>query len=276
MGLGDSIKNNPTAWGAGLAGAAGIGGIISNAILARQGKNMMKSGEAAFNTSLNALRSGQFDASVSQGMLQSAEEQKRLSAQTAKTAEERARAAQQSFISSLRSGDRRMAASLPSVYSSMEQGAQQAQSQAAREQSAANQQIAGLEEQYKQQNIANQRALEEMMMQRGAASAEAGRQQRAGAIGGIFSGIGDLGTTLLTAGLGKDGMKVQKTPGEFSHEKNPIHMVAKDGRKVGEVTGGEYVFNPAQSNKIKDMIGGGDKEGLYVYMKDLLSKNRFK
>lgn len=43
------------------------------------------------------------------------------------------------------------------------------------------------------------------------------------------------------------GEMPQVTPGEFSHDTNPIDMVAEDGTKVGEVTGGELIFNPDQS-----------------------------
>lgn len=47
------------------------------------------------------------------------------------------------------------------------------------------------------------------------------------------------------------GAKVQKTPGEFSHKKNPIDIM-KDGMKVGEMTGGEYIINPEQADTIED------------------------
>jgi hypothetical protein len=45
---------------------------------------------------------------------------------------------------------------------------------------------------------------------------------------------------------------VTKTDGEFSHEKNPIDLV-QDGEKVGEATGGEYIFNPEQSKKMNEL-----------------------
>ena len=45
---------------------------------------------------------------------------------------------------------------------------------------------------------------------------------------------------------------VTKTDGEFSHEKNPIDLV-QDGQKVGEATGGEYIFNPEQSRKMNEL-----------------------
>lgn len=39
------------------------------------------------------------------------------------------------------------------------------------------------------------------------------------------------------------------TDGEFSHDSNPIDIV-QNGMKVGEMTGGEYILNPTQANKI--------------------------
>lgn len=52
-------------------------------------------------------------------------------------------------------------------------------------------------------------------------------------------------------GFGEKGMKVQKTPGEFSHKTNPIDIM-QNGKKVGEMTGGEYVINPDQADAIED------------------------
>lgn len=45
------------------------------------------------------------------------------------------------------------------------------------------------------------------------------------------------------------GEKGMITPGEFSHETNPIDMIA-DGEKVGELTGGEVVLNPDQEKAV--------------------------
>ena len=39
------------------------------------------------------------------------------------------------------------------------------------------------------------------------------------------------------------------SPGEFSHETNPIDMI-KDGAKVGELTGGEVILNPKQEKAV--------------------------
>jgi len=45
---------------------------------------------------------------------------------------------------------------------------------------------------------------------------------------------------------------VVKTDGEFSHKTNPIDLV-QNGQKVGEATGGEYIFNPEQSKKMNEL-----------------------
>ena len=66
---------------------------------------------------------------------------------------------------------------------------------------------------------------------------------------------------------GKHGMK---TPGEFSHEKNPIDLV-QDGKKIGEATGGEYIFNPEQSEKMRE-LAEAEKSPLSKYVIGLLNK----
>ena len=67
----------------------------------------------------------------------------------------------------------------------------------------------------------------------------------------------------------EDGAAVKKSPGEFSHEKNPIDVV-RDGKKIAEMTGGEYIFNPKQMEAIKAMVSGDDKTKLHSYMKKLI------
>ena len=73
--------------------------------------------------------------------------------------------------------------------------------------------------------------------------------------------------------FGEEGMK---TNGEFSHERNPKAIIDEDtGIKEGEVTGGELIFNPEQSESMESFIEKDDAEGLLNYMKDLLSKPQF-
>ena len=78
-----------------------------------------------------------------------------------------------------------------------------------------------------------------------------------GAVGGgangsdIYQNLMNAGFNPYEYGFGEKGMKVQKTPGEFSHKTNPIDIM-QNGKKVGEMTGGEYVINPDQADAIED------------------------
>lgn len=94
-------------------------------------------------------------------------------------------------------------------------------------------------------------------------------------VGGVGSAIGAAaggGFGQAAAGLfAKEGAKVKKTPGEFSHKSNPIDIMRK-GDKIGEMTGGEYIFNPTQVEKIKGHVSSGNKEQLHKYMKTLIKK----
>lgn len=63
---------------------------------------------------------------------------------------------------------------------------------------------------------------------------------------------------------------VQKTPGEFSHAKNPIDIM-KDGAKIGEMTGGEYIFNPRQASTLQSLSSKGGSP-LHRYVRNLLQE----
>ena len=63
---------------------------------------------------------------------------------------------------------------------------------------------------------------------------------------------------------------VQKTPGEFSHAKNPIDIM-KDGAKIGEMTGGEYIFNPRQASTLQSLASKGGSP-LHNYVRNLLKE----
>ena len=102
----------------------------------------------------------------------------------------------------------------------------------------------------------------------------ASRQAIGTGIGQAVGGVGSVAGAVV--GLNNNGFfgekgGVMKTPGSFSHEKNPIDIV-KGGAKIGEMTGGEYIFNPSQMSKIKGHVSSGDKEQLHKYMKSLIKK----
>ena len=66
---------------------------------------------------------------------------------------------------------------------------------------------------------------------------------------------------------------VDKTPGEFDHDDNPIDIM-QEGAKIGEMTGGEYIFNPEQAAEMRKLSEEGDSE-LHQFIRNLLSKEQF-
>jgi len=72
------------------------------------------------------------------------------------------------------------------------------------------------------------------------------------------------------------------TPGKFSHKKNPIDIVAKEGevmdvvqknKKIGEMTGNETIINPNDTKKILSFLDKNNEKELFDFVKKLY--NRF-
>lgn len=80
----------------------------------------------------------------------------------------------------------------------------------------------------------------------------------------------DLRKADRLAGM-EEGGKVMKTPGEFSHKTNPIDIM-RNGKKIAEATGGEYIFNPKQMSNIKKYVATDDKSKLHSYVKALIKR----
>ena len=73
--------------------------------------------------------------------------------------------------------------------------------------------------------------------------------------------------------MGEEGFK---TKGEFDHKTNKKAVIDEEnGEKEAELTGGEVVFNPDQTNKMEEIIAKGDGDKLLKFMRDLLSKPQF-
>jgi hypothetical protein len=110
------------------------------------------------------------------------------------------------------------------------------------------------------------------------ASRDAGIQNIAGGLGQIAS-AGVYGSEMFgkkkpeanASGTTMEKGGVMKTPGEFSHKKNPIDIM-KDGKKIAEATGGEYIFNPKQMSNIKKFVSSNDKNRLHSYVRSLIKK----
>lgn len=133
----------------------------------------------------------------------------------------------------------------------------------------------------------------EMDRQRILGQIGAAQQQQTAGMATMLQGLQGLGDTALSAGLeydkiqkgyydgkgsgtGTQGSKekggtIEKTPGEFSHETNPIDVV-QDGTKIAEMTGGEYIFNPKQMAAIKKLVAQSDGNKLHSYMKSIIKK----
>tara|TARA_R100001015_G_C4635304_1_gene204569 strand:- start:6167 stop:7426 length:1260 start_codon:yes stop_codon:yes gene_type:complete len=81
-------------------------------------------------------------------------------------------------------------------------------------------------------------------------------------------------------GVPKDQMEAgeaEVTPGKFSHEKNPIDLVQKNGEegkpeKIGEMTGGEAIVPPKNVKQMRKMIEEKDGKALVKLMDRLLTK----
>ena len=78
-----------------------------------------------------------------------------------------------------------------------------------------------------------------------------------------------------------DGIKVYpkenriiKLPGEFSHFTNPIDII-RDGKKIGEMTGGEFVINPNQANGMNQAYEKAKKKPTQANLMELFRAVRF-
>jgi hypothetical protein len=131
----------------------------------------------------------------------------------------------------------------------------------------------------------------EMDRQRILGQIDQSRQSQTAGMATMLQGLQGLGDTALSAGLesekikagyysktggtnqgeAKDGATIKKTPGEFSHEKNPIDVV-QGGTKIAEMTGGEYIFNPEQMAAIKKLVASNEGNKLHSYMKSIIKK----
>tara|TARA_R100000700_G_scaffold10439_6_gene15281 strand:- start:26009 stop:26884 length:876 start_codon:yes stop_codon:yes gene_type:complete len=112
------------------------------------------------------------------------------------------------------------------------------------------------------------------------AERQADLQKRQGiiqAIGGGLSALvlgGDkaagISPDLLQLVMKEGGKLRGVTPGEFSHEDNPIDIM-QDGEKIGEMTGGEAIVSPEDWGELTQRAGSGNT-GLHKYLRQLIEK----
>jgi len=107
------------------------------------------------------------------------------------------------------------------------------------------------------------------------------RQQRSAGIAGALGGAAEaaVGGVALSKMMPpkvpkvmEEGGEVQKTPGEFSHEKNEMYVVDEDGKSMGiALTGGEYVIAPKDAARLQKLSGKG-KSGLHSFVRKLVTR----
>lgn len=265
---------------AGLTTALGALGGAANIFF---GERQRKKGQTLYQDQLDALRSGKYDLTLSGAQTQAANLARQYGEQMSRQTGERGMAGQQAAIMAARGGDPRMAAGLGTQVAASDQAVRDAQNQALAGSIGAQQNLANVQQGLLTQNQQFQQGLEGMEMQRGAAAAEAGRQQLMAGIGQTLqSPIMGMQMGVAAQEAGFDGSLKSifnnggmVTPGPFSHNKNPIHMIDKNGDKVGEATGGELIFNPKQTEAIEKLIDDGSAQQLMLYMKRLLDQPQF-
>lgn len=206
-------------------------------------------------------------------------------------------------VGALQSGDPRATAGLLSALDKINLSEDQLRAQALDEKAGADMIGANLAEQNKQFKT----ALEKQLMDRAGMSADEARKALLDittaeeAAGAKAQASGDQTALALDAMLkefdygnpgdtdsGARGLKIKyedggymgeegfKTKGEFDHDTNKKAVVDEEnGEKEAELTGGEVVFNPEQTETMEDIIADGDADKLLKFMKDLLSKPQF-
>ena len=73
----------------------------------------------------------------------------------------------------------------------------------------------------------------------------------------------------------EDGGRTMITPGEPSHETNPIHMINDAGQKIGEAMGGELVFDDEATRMIIEALRSNDPEALFAIIKKETDQPQF-
>jgi len=263
-------------------------------------------GKKAYEKMLEKLRSRP---AVTQATEDSIQGQKEAAEALLAAGDRRTQEQRRDVVSALQSGDPRSAAGLLNTLEQIGAGDDAARARALGMKAGAEEKRAALTEKEKD----FQSALDQMIMERGAAGADEGRRtlldlaERSAAAGPAATASGAQTATAL-ATLLKDykpgnpggsvddeteneyggrikaeaGMRYMadegfKTKGEFNHDTNKKAVIDEEnGEKEAELTGGELVFNPDQSQAMEELIEKGDEKGLLEFMKELLSKPQFK
>lgn len=257
-------------------------------------------GKKAYEKMLEKLRSRP---AVTQATEDSIQGQKEAAEALLAAGDRRTQEQRGDVVSALQSGDPRSAAGLLNTLEQIGAGDDAARARALGMKTGAEAQRAALTEKEKD----FQSALDQMIMERGAAGADEGRRtlldlaERSAAAGPAATASGmqtatALGTLLKDYEPGnpgatenKYGGKIKaeagmrymadqgfKTKGEFNHDTNKKAVIDEEnGEKEAELTGGELVFNPKQAKEMENLIEDGKAKELLEFMKELLAQPQF-
>lgn len=257
-------------------------------------------GQKSFETMLQKLRDRPAVTQASEDAIQAQKEaaESLLAAGDRRTQEQRG-----DIVSALQSGDPRSAAGMLGTLEKLGATEDQARAAALAQKAGAEGKRAALTEKEKDY----QSALDQILMERGATAADEGRRElldlreRREGVAPAATASGIQTATSLASLLkdfdfgnpgdtesGAKGLRVKyeeggymadegfKTKGEFNHDTNKKAVIDEEnGEKEAELTGGELVFNPDQSETMEELIEKGDAKGLLKFMKELMSKPQF-
>lgn len=301
------IGKTAAAVGGGLAERRRAKKGLEAGIAAREdaAKEQQAAGRKAYEKMLSKLRDRPAVTQASEDAFQG---QKEAAEALLASGDKRAQQQRGDIVSALQSGDPRAAAGLLGTLEKIDAGDDARRATALGMKTAADTSRAGLVEKEKD----FQSSLDQILMDRGATAADEGRrelldlQERREAAGPAATASGIQTATSLASMLkdfdfgnpgaggggdtesGASGLKVKyedggymadegfKTKGEFNHDTNKKAVIDEEnGEKEAELTGGELVFNPDQSEMMEKLIKKGDEKGLLEFMKDLMSKPQF-
>ena len=272
-------------------------GIAQQSKLRKDLAERQKQAEGQFDRSLQAIRDISFD--PSQELRAARMSQLEAGRAIGDMAAQRTDEAQARAIAALRDSPRALQSAGTRVIDSALAAQQQADVAGTQQTLAAEMGMAQDAEQARMQALQRDMSLEQMLMGRAAQAGDAAQQgifasQAAGTE--AIQALGNLGSQALLQGVDFDeiggtpgsgkvtdlesggyiGEEGGVTEGEFDHDTNKKAIVDEEnGQKEGELTGGEMVFNPEQTEGITTMVEKGDADGLLMFLRDLLSQPQF-
>ena len=254
-----------------------------------------KQAESQFDRSLQAIRDISFE--PSQQLRDARMSQLEAGRAIGDMAAQRTDEAQARAIAALRDSPRALQSAGTRVIDSALAAQQQADIAGTQQTLGAELGMAQDAETARQQEVQRDLALEQMLIGR---AAQAGDVAQTGIFASQAAGteaiqaLGNLGTQALMQGVdfyalgGKPGSWFTRaeggyigeeggvTEGEFDHDTNKKAIIDEEnGQKEGELTGGEMVLNPEQTDGITTLVEKGDADGLLTFLRDLLSQPQF-